>query len=681
MQYLVVCFLSLGLAADVSVNPIQKVLELMEDLRKKVLLDGEVEQKQFEKYGEWCKDEAVSKQYEIKTAEAKVEDYTAVIAKETATILDADSTIGDMAKVVARNEQDLAAATEIRDKEHADFEASDAELAETVDMLGRAIGIIAKEMRKSSFAQISKTAVKQLVSTLEVVARASVVSQVDQDKLNSFIQAAEDDGDDFLSASAPDAKAYESQSGSILDVLEDMKEKAMALKNDAEKAEMKSQHSFEMLAQSIKGELAADNKELNAAKTTKAASSEVKATAEADLGMTEKMLAEAKTYLGDLSQDCQTKAADWEVSQKARAEELQALSDALKIIKEKTGGATSRAYDFFEVKAKSHEMSVVGGKVLDTLRRLAGKGHNADVALSQLSLQVQTAFEMSSGADVFGKVKSMITEMIDKLVAEAAEEADHKAWCDKEMSEAQEKIADHTSMVDKLSSKIDKASASIAQITESVAELQAQLADIAKQQATMDEMRAEEKAAYVKAKKDYEDGVEGLTMALEILREYYSAEPALLQQPSVSTHSASGDAATGIIGILEVSQSDFSKLLADANVEEETAVKEYEKVSHENAVQRTMKEQDVKYQLKEKASLEKNVADFKEDRSSEQAELDAVLEYFAKVKPGCTTKPMTYAERKQRRENEIAGLKEALTILDSESPAAFLAIRTARRVA
>merc|ERR1719271_1936838 len=126
------------------------------------------------------------------------------------------------------------------------------------------------------------------------------------------------------------------------------------------------------------------------------------------------------------------------------------------------------------------------------------------------------------------------------------------------------------------------ASASIAQITESVAELQAQLADIAKQQATMDEMRAEEKAAYVKAKKDYEDGVEGLTMALEILREYYSAEPALLQ-PSVSTHSASGDAATGIIGILEVSQSDFSKLLADANVEEETAVKEYEKVSHENA--------------------------------------------------------------------------------------------------
>merc|ERR1719484_131314 len=325
-------------------------------------------------------------------------------------------------------------------------------------------------MKGSSLAQISKGAVKELVSTLEVVAKASVVSSDDQDKLTNLIQAAEDDGDDFLSASAPDAKAYESHFGSILDVLEDMKEKAMAMKNEAEKAEMKAQHSFEMLAQSIKSELAADTKELNAAKTTKAASSEVKATAEADLSMAQKMLAEGKTYLADLSQDCQTKASDWEVSSKARAEELQALSDALKIIKEKTGGATSRAYDFFEVKAKSREMSEVGRNVLETLRKLAkGSGKETDVALSQLSLQVQTAFEMSSGADVFGKVKSMITEMIDKLVAEAAEEADHKAWCDKEMSEAQEKIA-----------------------------------DIAKQQATMDEMRAEEKAAYVKAKKDYE---------------------------------------------------------------------------------------------------------------------------------------------------------------------------------
>ena len=50
----------------------------------------------------------------------------------------------------------------------------------------------------------------------------------------------------------------------------------------------------------------------------------------------------------------------------------------------------------------------------------------------------------------------MITEMIDKLVADAAEEADHKAWCDKETAETQEKIDDHTATVEKLTAKIDK---------------------------------------------------------------------------------------------------------------------------------------------------------------------------------------------------------------------------------
>ena len=57
-------------------------------------------------------------------------------------------------------------------------------------------------------------------------------------------------------------------------------------------------------------------------------------------------------------------------------------------------------------------------------------------------------------------------------------------------------------------------------------------------------------------------------MALQLLRDYYAAPEgdAFVQQPEVSVHAASSDAATGIIGILEVAQSDFSKLLADAEV-------------------------------------------------------------------------------------------------------------------
>merc|ERR1719253_448562 len=116
------------------------------------------------------------------------------------------------------------------------------------------------------------------------------------------------------------------------------------------------------------------------------------------------------------------------------------------------------------------------------------------------------------------------------------------------------------------------------------------------------------------------DGVEGITMALQLLRDYYAAptDDAFVQQPEVSVHAASGDAATGIIGMLEVAQSDFSKLLADAEVEEEAAAKAYEKMTHENEVAKTMKTADLKYQTKEVASLEKNVAEHKEDREDDE---------------------------------------------------------------
>merc|ERR1719443_2349005 len=161
----------------------------------------------------------------------------------------------------------------------------------------------------------------------------------------------------------------------------------------------------------------------------------------------------------------------------------------------------------------------------------------------------------------------------------------------------------HSTTIKKFTTRKDKYTAAIEKLTEELATLTSELAYIAKQQAAMDKMRAEQKATYAEAKKDYEDGIEGLTMALQILRDYYAAgsDEALIQQPEVGTHSKASGAATGIIGLLEVSQSDFSKLLADATVEEESAEKNYEKISQENRVSTAMKDADVKYKTKEVA--------------------------------------------------------------------------------
>merc|ERR1719324_332770 len=111
----------------------------------------------------------------------------------------------------------------------------------------------------------------------------------------------------------------------------------------------------------------------------------------------------------------------------------------------------------------------------------------------------------------------MIQEMVEKLIKEAKEEAEHKAFCDEEMSETKAKMEDKQSEVDDLNTDKDKFEAKIAKLTEAIATLEAELADIAAAQKKADEMRAQEKEAWGVAKADFEQGLGGVQMALQVL--------------------------------------------------------------------------------------------------------------------------------------------------------------------
>merc|ERR1719446_769191 len=97
----------------------------------------------------------------------------------------------------------------------------------------------------------------------------------------------------------------------------------------------------------------------------------------------------------------------------------------------------------------------------------------------------------------------------------------------------------------------------------------------------------------------------------------------------------------------------------------------------ENAVTKATKEADVKGKQSEVKNLEVAIGNYKEDKATTGEELDAVLAYLDKLKPQCATKVVSYAEKKAAREQEIAGLKEALQILSAE--ASFLQTGLVRR--
>merc|ERR1719321_765305 len=141
-----------------------------------------------------------------------------------------------------------------------------------------------------------------------------------------------------------------------------------------------------------------------------------------------------------------------------------------------------------------------------------------------------------------------------------------------------------------------------------------------------------------------------------------------MQQPAAPQQHAKASGAGGsIINILEVCESDFANNLAKEETEEADAQSEYEKTTQENKVSTTMKTQDVKYKTAESASLDKTISELSSDRETSNSELSAVLEYYGKIKERCIAKPESYEDRKARREAEIKGLKEALSILESEA--------------
>jgi len=641
-----------GFSAVSYASPIDKIITMIGDLETKIIGEGEDAHKVYAEFSEWCEDTSKDTMYEIKTGKGNVADLKATIEKESANIAVQESSIDDLAGQIATDEADLKAATEIREKEASAFSSEEKDLVETIDTLERAIGIIEKEMSGgASFAQINKAST--VAQALSVMVQAESISVADGKKLTALVQSGSDDED----SGAPDPAVYESQSGGVMDTLNKLLEEAQGQLDEARNKETANIQAFQMLKQGLEDEVKFGNKEMDEAKQSRSASAEAKAVAEGDLDVTSKDLAEDIKTLQELHHNCMTKANDFEAEVKSRGEELKALATAKKIIKETTGGADDQSYGLDQ--ESFLQMPEGETKAVRFIRQLAK--HQKSTALAQLASRMASTIRFSSGSqeDIFAKVKDLIRNMIEKLEAEAEADATKKAYCDKELAETNQKKSDKTAEIEKLAAKIGSSTAKSAKLKEEVATLQKELGALVRGQAEMDKIRGEEKGIFDINSAEMEKGLNGIKMALKVLNEYYAKAD--------KAHSSGDGASTGIIGLLEVCESDFSKGLAEMKATEETAITAYEQESQENEIEKVTKEQDAKYKTKESAGLDKSVAELSSDKDGVQTELAAVMEYLGKIEDECVAKPETFEERTARREAEISGLKDGLQILNDET--------------
>merc|ERR1719165_39494 len=435
--------------------------------------------------------------------------------------------------------------------------------SESVDALQRAIAVLKKQAHDRKQASLVQVSSLKTLNLIPADAKKAI---------DAFLQNVEPEG---LAVSAPEANAYEFQSSGVVEMLEKLLDKFIDERTTLEKEEMNSKHAYDMLMQDLKAQIAQATQDRDEKAETKAKKLQAKADAEGDLKDTTTTRDADAKYLADLTATCEQKASDFESRQQLRADEIVAIEKAIEII---SSGAVAG-------NAEKHLPGLVQTSSFAQLRADLTTQTQARVAkflqsrAKQLNSRVLATVAARVSDDPFKKVKKMIKDLIVRLMEEANEEAEHKGWCDTELSTNEQTRKEKTEAVETLHAEIDQLEASIAKLTEDIGELTKAVAELDAAMAKATKLRQEEKAKNSETISDAGEAQTAVAQALAVLKEFYAKaaeatallqgkqKPEVFDEPYTGMQSESG----GVVGMLEVIQSDFARLETDTKAAEAEA--------------------------------------------------------------------------------------------------------------
>jgi septal ring factor EnvC (AmiA/AmiB activator) len=269
----------------------------------------------------------------------------------------------------------------------------------------------------------------------------------------------------------------------------------------------------------------------------------------------------------------------------------------------------------------------------------------------------------------------MIKDLIVRLMEEANEEAEHKGWCDTELTTNEQTRKEKTAAVETLHAELDELEASIQLLAQQIEDLAKDIEALDKAMAEATQLRQQEKAENEETIKDSKEAQTAVAEALAILKEFYSKAgeaTALVQQQPVapeifdSPYKGMQSESGGVLGMLEVIEADFARLEADTMAAEEAAQKAYDKFMTDSSADKSAKTTGHDHKTSKKEDQESAHVSKKEDLAGTQKELDAAMAYFDKLKPSCVDAGVSYDSRVGNRKEEIESLQEALKILNGQ---------------
>merc|ERR1719198_2424645 len=123
------------------------------------------------------------------------------------------------------------------------------------------------------------------------------------------------------------------------------------------------------------------------------------------------------------------------------------------------------------------------------------------------------------------------------------------------------------------------------------------------------EVRQAEKAKNTVTIKDAQDAQTAVEQALTVLKEFYDKAgeaTSFVQQPKVFDEPYKGMAGEngGVVGMIEVIQSDFARLESETTTAEDTAAKQYEEFMEDSQVDKAQKTKDIAHKDGKKQNSE-----------------------------------------------------------------------------
>jgi len=667
-----------------AVNPIRKVVTMLQMMQNKVTAEGKAAEELYDKFMCYCETGKEALEKSIADAEAKIIQLEAAVKESAALKEQLEAEIKEHKASRAEAKDALAKAEALRKKEAGAFASATSELASNIDALTRAIAALEKGVA-GGFLQTSAASVLRRLSL------SMDMSSADREILAAFL-------------SQGSGSEYVPQSGEIIGILKQMKDEMEADLAEAKANEEKAIADYKALVAAKKKEIEAATKAIEDKMTRVGELGVEVATMINDLEDTKEGLEEDKKFLADMDKICEQKKKEWAVYQKIMAEELLALADTIKILNDDDAlelfkKTLPSAASFLQVQFSAKEVRQQALIALSGVRP-RGVGRDTRVDLLEMALHGK---KMG-----FEKIIKMIDDLVALLAKEQLEDDEKKAWCLAELDTADDKKKALENSISDLEKAIQDEEESIATLASEIEALEDGIKALDKQVAEATEQRKAEHAEFEENLAANSAAVDLLGFAKNRLNKFYN--PKLYKAPPKRELSAEdrivtsmggtlaptaapggiagtgiglaqvserpppppeadlaykkkGEEGTGVIAMIDLLIGDLEKEITEAKVDEKDAQEDYEAYMKDSAEKRALDSKAIADKEGSKAALEEELLANQEALKANQYDLMDTEKYIMEIHAECDWLLEHFDLRKEARTGEVEALKKAKDVL------------------